>query len=192
MIHRGTPDGSRERVPPVPFGTLLTDGFEDGTKPTLRDWRDHLSQIFPDVRLRDTLELRAVDGLPYPALAAIPAFWSGLTYHAPTRAAVWDLLRGITPEQHLEALDDIARRGLNATLAGHPVRDLATELLRLSETGLRARVATGRERPEALTYLDPLREVARTGETFADRVLAQWHDDPSRFPENYVAAHRIR
>ncbi|MGV9754208.1 glutamate-cysteine ligase family protein [Streptomyces tricolor] len=192
MIHRGTPDGSRKRVPPVPFGSLLVDGFEDGTRPTLQDWRDHLSQIFPDVRLRDTLELRAVDGLPYPALAAVPAFWTGLTYHAPTRAAVWDLLRGITPEQHLEALDDIARRGLDATLAGRPVRDLATELLRLSETGLRARVAAGHERPETLTYLDPLREVARTGETFADRVLAQWHADPSGFPAAYVAAYRVR
>ncbi|WP_030341712.1 glutamate-cysteine ligase family protein [Streptomyces sp. NRRL S-1022] len=191
MIHRGTPDGSRKRVPPVPFGTLLTDGFEDGTRPTLQDWRDHLSQIFPDVRLRDTLELRAVDGLPYPALAAVPAFWSGLTYDASARAAVRDLLRGITPRQHLEALDDIALRGMDATLAGRPVRDLAAELLHLSETGLRARVTAGLERPETLAYLAPLQEVARTGRTFAEHTLDRYHRDPARFPRDYVAAHRV-
>ncbi|MFE3203266.1 glutamate-cysteine ligase family protein [Embleya sp. NPDC055664] len=191
MMHRGMPDGSRKRVPPVPFRTLLAEGFEDGTRPGLRDWRDHLSQIFPDVRLRDTLELRAVDGLPYADLAAVPAFWSGLTYHAPTRAAVWELLRDITAEQHLVALDDIARRGMQATLAGRPVRETAAELLRLSRTGLRARVEAGLERAETLSYLEPLEAVAATGETFAHRTLAQWHRDPIAFPANYVETHRI-
>ncbi|MFH8347703.1 glutamate-cysteine ligase family protein [Streptomyces sp. NPDC018045] len=191
MIHRGMPDGSRKRVPPVPFRTLMTEGFDDGTRPGLPDWRDHLSQIFPDVRLRDTLELRAVDGLPYPALAAVPAFWTGLTYHPPARAAAWELLRGISHQQHLAALDDIARRGMDASLAGRPVRALAAELLHLSEAGLCARVDAGLERPETLAFLEPLKDVVRTGETFAQRTLAQWHQDPDGFPEKYVAAHRI-
>ncbi|MFI0242768.1 glutamate-cysteine ligase family protein [Streptomyces sp. NPDC016845] len=192
MIHRGRPDGSRERlVRPVPFGTLLTDGFDDGTRPGLQDWHDHLSQIFADVRLRDTLELRAVDGWPYPALAAVPAFWSGLTYHAPTRAAAWHLLREISHGQHLAALTDIARRGMEATIAGRPVRGLAAELVRLSEAGLRARIDAGLERAETLTYLEPLKDVLRTGETFAQHTLALWHQDPARFPQNYVEAHRI-
>ncbi|MDI3419856.1 glutamate-cysteine ligase family protein [Streptomyces luteolus] len=191
MIHRGMPDGSRKRVPAVPFRTLLAEGFGDGTFPGLQDWRDHLSQIFPDVRLRDTLELRAVDGLPYEALDAVPAFWTGLTYDPPTRAAAWELLRHINGEQHLEALADIAHRGMRADLAGHPVRELAAELLRLSEAGLRARVDAGLERAETVSCLEPLKEVARTGETFAHRTLTQWHQDPAHFPRNYVAAHRI-
>ncbi|KOV68524.1 glutamate--cysteine ligase [Streptomyces sp. NRRL WC-3618] len=192
MVHRGLPDGSRQRVTPVPFATLLEKGFDDGTKPDLQDWRDHLSQIFPDVRLRDTLELRAVDGPPYPALGAVPAFWSGLTYDAAARASVWELLRGISPEQHLQGLDDIAVRGMDAQLAGRPMRDLAAELLRLSESGLRAQIAAGREREEAAAYLEPLKEVVRTGETFADRVLALWHSKPEHFPEAYVDTYRIR
>lgn len=192
MIHRATPDGGRRPAPPVPFRALLAKGFEDGTKPTVRDWRDHLSQIFPDVRLRDTLELRAVDGLPYPALAAVPAFWSGLTYHAPAREAVWELLRDITPEQHYAALDDIAIRGMDAALAGRPVREVAAELLRLSEAGLRARIDSGLERAETLSYLEPLEEVVLTGRTFAERVLDQWHHHPDDFPETYVDTYRVR
>lgn len=192
MIHRGMPDGSRHRVPPVPFATLLEKGFDDGTKPDLQDWRDHLSQIFPDVRLRDTLELRAVDGPPFPALGAVPAFWSGLTYDPRARAAAWELLRSITPWQHLQGLDDIAVRGMDAELAGRPVRALAAELLRLSESGLRARVAAGLERQEAVTYLEPLEDIVRTGETFASRALALWHSDPHRFPRAFIDTYRLR
>lgn len=192
MIHRGMPDGSRHRVTPLPFGTLLEKGFGDGTKPDLQDWRDHLSQIFPDVRLRDTLELRAVDGPPYAALGAVPAFWSGLTYDASARAAVWELLRGISTEQHLQGLADIAVRGMDAELAGRPVRQLAAELVRLSESGIRAQIDAGRERSEAVAYLEPLKEVVRTAETFADRVLRLWHSDPGHFPEAFVDAYRIR
>ena len=158
------------------------EGLRRRHEPDLQDWRDHLSQIFPDVRLRDTLELRAVDGPPYPALGAVPAFWSGLTHDAAARASVWELLRGISPEQHLQGLDDIAVRGMDAQLAGRPMRDLAAELLRLSESGLRAQIAAGREREEAAAYLEPLKEVVRAGETFADRVLALWHSKPEHFP----------
>jgi glutamate--cysteine ligase len=192
MMHRGAADGRRLRVASVPFSTLLAEGFEDGTKPDMQDWRDHLKFIFPDVRLRDTLEVRAVDGPPYFALGAVPAFWSGLTYHAPSRAAVLDLLQGITPEQHLLALDDIARRGMDAKLGGRPVRKLAAELLRLSELGLRARIAAGLEKEETLSYLEPLKEVVRTGETFAEQVLALRHSDPEGFPQKFVSTYRIR
>ena len=192
MIHRGLPDGSRHRVPPVPFATLLRDGFEDGTKPGLQDWRDHLSQIFPDVRLRDTLELRAVDGPPWTSLGTVPAFWSGLTYDPATRAATWDLLRGPTPAQHLRALDDIALHGLDATFAGRPVRELAAALLGLSETGLKSRVAAGLEHEDALTHLIPLKKVLTTGETFAHHTLALRDQNPSHFAEAYVDRYRIR
>jgi glutamate--cysteine ligase len=191
MIHRATPDGGRRSVPQVPFGTLLTEGFEDGTRPDLLDWRAHLSQMFTDVRLRETLETRAFDGPPFGAFTAVPAFWSGLTYHRPSRLAAWELLRGAGPRQHGEALDDIARRGLAARFDGRPVREVAAELLRLSADGLRARIAAGLERPAALACLDPLHEVLATEATFAERTLALWREDPTSFPERFVAAHRI-
>ncbi len=192
MIHRSAPDGGRRSAPPVPFGTLLTEGFEDGTRPDLRDWRAHLSQMFTDVRLRETLEMRAFDGPPFGAFAAVPAFWSGLTYHRPSRTAAWELLRGAGPRQHQEALDDIARRGLAARFDGQPVREIAAELLRLSAEGLRARIEAGLERPAALACLDPLHDVLATGATFAERALALWREEPASYPERFVAEHRIR
>lgn len=191
MIHREGPDGGRCPVEPVPFGTLLSTGFADGTRPGPADWRAHLSQIFPDVRLRDTLEVRAVDGPPWAALMAVPAFWSGLTYHRPSREAAWELLRHVGHEAHMAAVEDISRRGMAARFDGRPVRETAGELLRLSAEGLRARVGAGLERTEALACLDPLHEVAASGTTFAEHVLAAWREEPARFPARFVADHRI-
>ncbi|MFI7242144.1 glutamate-cysteine ligase family protein [Streptomyces qinglanensis] len=191
MIHRSAPDGGRCAAPPEAFGTLLRKGFGDGSRPGPEDWRAHLSQIFSDVRLRETLELRAVDGPPFGALCAAPAFWTGLCYHPPSRAAAWELLRGIGAAEHRAAVRDIARRGPAARLAGRPVREVAGELLRLSETGLRARIAAGAERPEALEFLAPLQEVAATGVTFAQRTLDRLREDPATFPARHIARHRI-
>jgi glutamate--cysteine ligase len=191
MIHRAAPDGGRQAAPRAPFGTLLRQGFEDGSRPQPADWRSHLSQIFSDVRLRDTLELRAVDGPPFGCLCSVPAFWTGLAYHPPARAAAWELLRGIGPDEHRAALYDIACRGLEAELAGRPVREVAAELLRLSEAGLRARVAAGAERPQAVGFLDPLHEIAESGVTFAQRTLDRLGNDPAAFPARHIARHRI-
>ncbi|MGI5347548.1 glutamate-cysteine ligase family protein [Streptomyces sp. CA-250714] len=191
MIHRAAPGGGRCAAPRVPFGTLLRQGFGDGSRPRFADWRSHLSQIFSDVRLRETLELRAVDGPPFGALCAVPAFWTGLSYHPPSRSAAWELLRGIGPDEHRAALRDIACRGLAAELAGRPVREVAAELLRLSEAGLRARVAAGAERQEAVDFLAPLHEIAESGVTFAQRTLDRLGEDPSTFPARHIARHRI-
>ncbi|MFE0874169.1 glutamate-cysteine ligase family protein [Streptomyces smyrnaeus] len=192
MIHRAAPDGGRRAAPRVPFGTLLRQGFGDGSRPRLADWRAHLSQVFSDVRLRETLELRAVDGPPFSALGSVPAFWTGLSYHPPARAAAWELLRDIGPDEHRAALRDIACRGLDAEIAGRPVREIAAELLRLSEAGLRARVAAGTERHEAVRFLAPLHEIAESGVTFAHRTLDQLRAAPTTFPARHIARHRIR
>ncbi|MBO8192488.1 glutamate--cysteine ligase [Streptomyces oryzae] len=191
MIHRAAPDGGRCAAPRVPFGTLLKQGFEDGSRPRLADWRAHLSQIFSDVRLRETLELRAVDGPPFGALGAVPAFWTGLSYHPPSRAAAWELLRGVSPDAHRAALRDISCRGLAADFAGRPVREVAAELLWLSEAGLRARIAAGAEPPETVDFLIPLHEVAESGVTFAQRTLDLLHADPATFPARHIAERRI-
>ena len=152
------------------------------------DWSvwGYAQSLHSDVRVRRTLELRAVDGLPYPAFAAVPAFWTGLTYHAPSRSRAWELVRHATLSDHLEALDDIAVRGLRATFAGQPVAELAAELLRLSEAGLLARVAAGLEDERAPGFLEPIQEVSATGDTFAERWLREDHS-----PERYLATHGV-
>lgn len=186
MVYRKLGDGTCAPAPDRPFSDLLRHGFDDGQRPGMADWAAHLSQVYSDVRVRRTLEARAVDGPPYAAFGAVPAFWAGLTYHAPSRTAAWELVRDADLAEHLAALDDIAVRGLRARFAGASVRELVAKLLRLSEAGLRARVAAGLEHGRALDHLDPLREVVDNGETFAERVLRTYNG-----PEDYVATYGV-
>lgn len=191
MIYRSLPDGSKGAAPPRPFRSLLEQGFGDGSAPNARDWTVHLSQIYLDVRLRETLEVRAVDGPPFPALQSVPAFWAGLTYHRPSRLAAIELLQEIKYEQYVEALDEIARAGLRCELAGRPVQEYAFELLRLADSGLRALVDEGREDQSVIAFLDPLHEIAASKRTFAEICAARWRGDFGGSAERFVEAYRI-
>lgn len=190
MIYRKTADGASVPVGRS-FASLLEDGFDDGVHPSLEDWMAHLSQIYTQIRLRQTLEMRAVDGPPASAVASVPAFWSGLTYYAPARVATRDLLERFTVADHRSASADIAQRGLAAEMAGQPIRELAQALLRLSQDGLKARVATGEEHPKVIDFLNPLWEILDTGQTFAEQCLLRWRGDLLQSPARYIAAYRV-
>ncbi|WP_327064290.1 glutamate-cysteine ligase family protein [Kitasatospora sp. NBC_01302] len=192
MIYYRTADGRYRPAPDRPFAALLEQGFDDGTMATFDHWASHMSQIWTDVRVRRTLELRSADGPPYEHIPSIPALWVGLSYHPPSREAAWDLLGRYTLRERRGALDALPSQGLRTTLGGDRVSDLATELLRLARAGLTARVQAGLEPRRVLDYLDPLDEVLATGRTFAEQCTARWESDLRRDPRRYVEAFRVR
>lgn len=191
MIYRKNDRGAYVAAPDRPFVALLDEGYEDGSLPTWSDWLLHLSQIWTDVRLRQTLELRAVDGPPYPYLATVPAFWVGLTYHAPSCDEAWKLLKGYNAADYRRLMAEVAVNGMRARLRETPVSEIASELLRLARQGLAARVAGGLEHMSVLTYLEPLEEVLASGKTFAERCGERWQTEFHHRPERYVQAYRI-
>ena len=190
MIYRGVKD-SHVAAPYRPFAELMCSGFGDETWPTRADWELHLCQLWPHVRPRRTLELRASDGLPWPHFSAAPAIWVGLTYDSTARKEASALLSELTPHQLERAVDDIAVKGLAASVGPHPVRDLAHELLRLARRGLQNRVAANVDPPEVLSYLEPLEQVDEDGETFADKCLMLWRGELGQSPEAYVKKYRV-
>jgi glutamate--cysteine ligase len=192
MIYHRARDGRYRRAPSRPFSSLLATGFDDGTLPVLADWTSHLMQVWPDVRLRDTIELRVADGPPFPDVAAVPAFWTGLAYHPPAREAAWELVAGHTLTEYQQAMRDVARRGLAARYGSEAVRELAAELVRLAREGVAARIAAGLDGEEALSYLEPLSSVLESGKTFAERGLERWQGDLARRPDRWVEAFRIK
>ncbi|PJN96616.1 glutamate--cysteine ligase, partial [Amaricoccus sp. HAR-UPW-R2A-40] len=82
-----------------------------GEKPTFSDWADHLTTIFPEVRLKKFMEMRGADGGPWRKICALPAFWVGLLYDAPSLAAAWDLCKDWTAEERDTLRHDAARFG---------------------------------------------------------------------------------
>ncbi len=89
------------------------DGLR-GELPTLRDWNDHMTTAFPEVRLKKYLEMRGADGGPWNRLCALPAFWTGLLYDDASLDAAWDLVKGFTLAQRNAMRDAVPRLALGA------------------------------------------------------------------------------
>ena len=91
-----------------------------GEKPTLSDWADHLTTIFPEVRLKRFMEMRGADGGPWRKICALPAFWVGLLYHQPSLDAAWDLCRDWTAAERDRLRHDAGKHGLRAEIRRPP------------------------------------------------------------------------
>ncbi|MBG1233430.1 glutamate--cysteine ligase [Aestuariivirga litoralis] len=140
-----------------------------GELPTMRDWGDHLTTVFPEVRLKKYLEMRGSDVGKGGMLCALPALWGGLFYDQNALDAAWDLVKGATAEQRQKLRHDVPKLGLKAEFMGRSLQDIAKEVLGLARAGLKAR-GFGEE-----PFLDVLDEIAQSGKTHADRLLDLYH-----------------
>ncbi len=142
-----------------------------GEKPTLSDWQDHLTTVFPEVRLKTFLEMRGADGGPWRRLCALPAFWVGLLYDDDALGAAWDLVKGWTAEQRHQLRLDVPRLGLAAEVAGQSVQSLARQTLDIAGAGLSARGRLSGSGDNETGFLNSLWEVVDRGTTPAERKL---------------------
>jgi glutamate--cysteine ligase len=162
-----------------------------GEKPTLSDWADHLTTLFPEVRIKRFMEMRGADGGPWRRLCALPALWVGLLYHADSLDAAWELCRGWTAEEREALRHDAAKHGLRAEIRGRSMRELAREVLAIAEAGLkaRARPGAGGMIADETHFLNALHEIVASGQTPADELLANyagaWDGDLSRIYAEY-------
>ncbi|MDI1295364.1 MAG: glutamate--cysteine ligase, partial [bacterium] len=87
-----------------------------GEKPTEKDWEDHLSTAFPEVRLKSFLEMRGSDGGPWGRICALPALWVGLLYDQGALDAAWDLVKDWSMEDRQILRDSVPKLGLDAPI----------------------------------------------------------------------------
>ncbi|MCD9029170.1 glutamate--cysteine ligase [Luteimonas sp. BDR2-5] len=146
-----------------------------GQLPTLRDWNDHMTTAFPEVRLKKYLEMRGADGGPWGRLCALPAFWVGLLYDDAALDAAWDLVRDFTMAERNALRDGVPRLALKTPFRGGTLRDLAVEALKISAAGLQRRARHNARGQDERVFLDPLIEVVEANETPAERKLALFH-----------------
>ncbi|MGF1550794.1 MAG: glutamate--cysteine ligase [Sphingomonadaceae bacterium] len=147
-----------------------------GERPRLSDFTDHLSTIFPEVRMKSFLEMRGADGGPWGRICALPAFWVGILYHQDSLDAAWDEVKSWPLEARQKLRDDVPGLGLAArTPAGESVRDLSRRILAIAEKGLAARARLNAAGDNESGFLDPLREIVASGKTPAERLLERYH-----------------
>ncbi|WP_118137114.1 glutamate--cysteine ligase [Oceanicella sp. SM1341] len=144
-----------------------------GEKPTLSDWADHLTTLFPEARLKKFIEMRGADGGPWRRLCALPALWVGLTYDQGALDAAWDVAKGWTAEEREQLRVDASVKGLHAEIAGRPLRDVAREVLEIAEAGLKARARPGAGGliPDETHFLNSLQDIVASGKTPAEELL---------------------
>ena len=148
-----------------------------GTLPTLRDWSDHLTTAFPEVRLKKFLEMRGADSGPWARICALSAFWVGLLYDDAALDAAWDLVRDFTLVERHVLRDGVPRHALKLPFRDASVRELAVEALQISVAGLRRRAALNGDGSDESRFLDPLLEIAESGQTAAERKLELFHGE---------------
>ncbi|MEN5362543.1 glutamate--cysteine ligase [Brevundimonas intermedia] len=146
-----------------------------GEYPTLKDWNDHLTTLFPEVRLKAYLEMRGADGGPWSRICALPALWAGVLYDAPSLAAAWDLVKDWDIADHERLRRDVTRLGLKAEVAGRSVRDIAVDLVNIAKQGLKNRAKFSGGMVDERGYLSELEDIADSGITPAERLLDLYH-----------------
>ncbi|MBU2956355.1 glutamate--cysteine ligase [Paracoccus sp. 1_MG-2023] len=150
-----------------------------GEVPTLSDWADHMTTVFPEARVKKFIEMRGADGGPWRRLCALPALWVGLTYDTEALDAAWDLVKGWDAETRQGLRVAAGRDALAGEAGGTKLLDLSREVLAIAETGLRNRARPGQGGliPDETHFLNALRESVDSGKTPADELLERYHGD---------------
>ena len=148
-----------------------------GEHATISDWANHVSTIFPEVRLKRYLEMRGADGGPWRRLPALPAYWVGLLYDDIALDAAWDLVKGWSAQARQALRDDVPKQGFAARIAGRSVLDLAKATLALAEEGLARRRRLDRGGRDERRYLAPIRDYVARGFTPAEELLGKYAND---------------
>jgi len=147
-----------------------------GEKPTIDDWNDHLSTAFPEVRLKTFLEMRGADGGPWNRICALPALWVGLLYDDAALDAAWDLVKDWSLEGRQALRDAVPKLALDAPLpGGGRLHDIAGAVLDIAHGGLKARARFNAAGEDETGFLDPLREIVRSGKVSAQGLLDRYH-----------------
>ena len=146
-----------------------------GQRPTLKDWADHSTTAFPEVRLKRYLEMRGADSGPWSRICALSAFWVGLLYDDAALDAAWDLVKDFTLAERHALRDGVPRHAFALPFRDGTVLDLSRRALEISAHGLQRRACRNPNGADESIYLEPLMEFVDAGQTPADRKLELFH-----------------
>jgi glutamate--cysteine ligase len=145
-----------------------------GERPTLDDWSDHLTTLFPEVRMKRFLEMRGADGGRWRRICALPALWVGLLYDGTALDAAWDLVKDWSAEERQALRDEVPRQALATPFRRTSVLDIARQVLSIAEAGLKARRRLNNRGEDETIYLEFLLDTVASARTPADDLLARY------------------
>jgi len=185
-------DGRYIDVAGASFRTFLKGELPQlpGILPTVDDWADHLTTLFPEVRLKRFLEMRGADGGPWRRICALPAFWVGLLYDQSALDAAWDLVRDWSASERQDLRNMVTRDALAGNFRGGTIQQIAREAVRISAAGLAARGRINSKGEDERGFLEFAEEAAASGRVPADELINRyeksWKGDIRRIFAEYA------
>jgi glutamate--cysteine ligase len=162
----------------------------EGELPTVDDWSDHLTTLFPEVRMKRFLEMRGADGGRWNSITALPAFWTGLLYDEVALDQAWQMVKDWTPPEREALRNAVPRTALQTPFRTTTVGQLARDALRISRLGLKNRARINSKNQDETLYLAPLDIIAGTGRTVSDQLLERysgaWHGEIDHVFEEFA------
>lgn len=147
----------------------------EGVLPTLDDWSDHLTTLFPEVRLKRFLEMRGADGGRWRTISALPAFWGGLLYDEQALDGAWQLVKDWNADEREALRNGVPISGLVTPFRQTSVREIARDVLALARDGLQRRAIRNAAGEDETIYLEPLEHIMASGQTVSDTLLSRFH-----------------
>src|SRR5690606_19198220 len=161
-----------------------------GGLPALDDWSDHLTTLFPEVRMKRFLEMRGADGGRWRRICALPAFWVGLLYDGTALDAAWDLVKSWTAEERQELRDSVPKAALQARFRRGTVQDIAIEAVAIARAELKHRDLRSARQHAGPLHLALVEEAAASRRTPADdlveRDVGAWQQDINHVFTDYA------
>ena len=148
-----------------------------GETPSIKDWEDHLTTAFPEVRLKKFIEMRGADGGPSKNLCALPAFWVGLLYDDQALADVTSMISDWSYDEVSALRDEVPVAALKTPFRGSTLQDLAKDVLAIAKQGLKRRAKLDGSGQDETVFLNPLHAIAESGITPAEELLAHFDGD---------------
>ena len=175
-----TRDGTYHDMTGLTFRDYLAGKRKEGmpdTDPTMQDWEDHLTTVFPEVRLKRYIEMRGADGGPWRRICALPALWTGLLYDHSVLDAAWDLVKDWTTEEREALRVGVATHGLKTEFRDTNVLEIAKQVVELARKGLAARARLNGAGFDETQYLSALEETIFLGKTPSDVLLGRFNNE---------------
>ncbi|OSM00395.1 glutamate--cysteine ligase [Magnetofaba australis] len=174
-------DGEYSHADGIPFRAFLEGKHPKlpGVRPTMEDWKTHLSTLFPDVRLKQYLEMRGADSGNSANLCALPALFKGLLHDEAAMRAAWKRVAHWSWEERLQVATQAPKLGLNTPISGtnkETLQDLALSILEIARQSLMKQAQRNANGCDESVFLTPLFDVASSGETPAERLLNAYHN----------------
>ncbi|PCI42082.1 MAG: glutamate--cysteine ligase [Rhodospirillaceae bacterium] len=148
-----------------------------GEYPTIKDWEDHLTTAFPEVRLKKFLEMRGADGGPWNRLCALPALWVGLLYDSASLEAAWTMIKDWTQEEHDYLRATVPTQALSTPFRDITVGDIALDVLEIAHDGLVGRAKLSPVGLDESHFLKPLMQIAESGKSPAEHLLDSYKNE---------------